>query len=40
MTLSTLRSGPFPIDPNAVEETHQLTIRALVVGGILGGIGL
>ena len=33
------RSDPFPIDPNAPEETHQLTIRALVVGGILGSIG-
>ena len=33
------RSDPFPIDPNTPEETHQLTIRALVVGGILGSIG-
>jgi hypothetical protein len=36
---STPRLDPFPVDPNAVEETHQLTIRALVVGGILGGVG-
>ena len=36
---SPSRSDPFPIDPNAPEETHQLTIRALVVGGILGAIG-
>ena len=33
------RSDPFPVDPNAPEETHQLTIRALFVGGILGAIG-
>ena len=36
---SPSRSDPFPIDPNAPEETHQLTVRALVVGGILGAIG-
>lgn len=36
---SPSRSDPFPIDPNAPEETHQLTIRSLVVGGILGAIG-
>ena len=36
---STPRSDPFPVDPNALEETHQLTIRALVVGAILGAIG-
>ena len=36
---STARSDPFPVDPNAPEETHQLTIRALVVGGMLGAIG-
>ena len=36
---STARSDPFPVDPNAPEETHQLTVRALVVGGILGAIG-
>jgi len=36
---STSRSDPFPVDPNAPEETHQLTIRALVVGGLLGAIG-
>jgi hypothetical protein len=38
-TRSTPRSDPFPVDPNAAEEPHQLTIRALVIGGILGGIG-
>jgi len=38
-TGSPPRSDPFPVDPNATEETHQLTIRALVIGGILGGIG-
>ena len=38
-TRATIRSDPFPVDPNIPEETHQLTIRALVVGGILGGIG-
>lgn len=35
----TSRLDPFPVDPNAPEETHQLTVRALVVGGILGAIG-
>ena len=30
---------PFPIDPNVPEETHQLTVRALVVGAALGCIG-
>lgn len=38
-TRSMPRSDPFPVDPNVAEETHQLTIRALVVGSILGGIG-
>jgi hypothetical protein len=37
--LTTSRSDPFPVDPNAPEEIHQLTVRALVVGGILGAIG-
>ncbi len=37
---SPSRSDPFPVDPNAPEETHQLTIRALAVGGILGAIGM
>jgi hypothetical protein len=27
----------FPIDPNAEEETQQLTVRAVLVGCILGG---
>jgi hypothetical protein len=29
---------PFPIDPNAPVEENQLTIRALVVGCLLGAI--
>ena len=28
----------FPIDPNAEEETHQFTIRAVFVGCCLGGV--
>jgi hypothetical protein len=35
----TSRSDPFPVDPDAPVETHQLTIRALVIGGALGAIG-
>lgn len=31
-------SRPFPIDPDAPEETHQLTFRALFVGSCLGAI--
>lgn len=31
-------SKPFPIDPDAPEETHQLTIRALFVGCALGAV--
>lgn len=30
---------PFPIDPDDPEETHQLTVRALVVGAALGCVG-
>ncbi|KAI0034683.1 oligopeptide transporter [Vararia minispora EC-137] len=33
-----IRSKPFPIDPDEVEETHQLTVRAIVVGCILGAV--
>ncbi|PPQ96836.1 hypothetical protein CVT26_006005 [Gymnopilus dilepis] len=29
---------PFPIDPNEIEETHQLTFRAIFVGCALGAI--
>ncbi|KAI0045023.1 oligopeptide transporter [Auriscalpium vulgare] len=29
-------SRPFPIDPDEPEETHQLTVRALLVGCLLG----
>ncbi|KIO17519.1 hypothetical protein M407DRAFT_228119 [Tulasnella calospora MUT 4182] len=29
---------PFPVDPNAPEEEHQLTIRALIVGCALGAV--
>ncbi|KJA25455.1 hypothetical protein HYPSUDRAFT_160611 [Hypholoma sublateritium FD-334 SS-4] len=29
---------PFPIDPDEVEETHQLTFRAVFVGCLLGGV--
>ena len=29
---------PFPIDPNEVHEEQQFTVRAVVVGCILGGI--
>lgn len=28
--------NPFPIDPDMPEETHQLTLRALLVGALLG----
>lgn len=28
----------FPIDPNAEEETQQLTVRAIFVGCCLGGV--
>ena len=28
--------NPFPEDPNAPEETNQLTVRAVLVGSILG----
>lgn len=31
-------SKPFPLDPDAPEETHQLTVRAVVVGCVLGAI--
>ncbi|KAF5330038.1 hypothetical protein D9611_010470 [Ephemerocybe angulata] len=31
-------SKPFPIDPHAPEETHQLTVRAVVVGCGLGAV--
>lgn len=30
---------PFPINPDDPEETHQLTVRALVVGAALGCVG-
>ncbi|KAF9010107.1 oligopeptide transporter [Cyathus striatus] len=38
--LNVLRysSNPFPIDPEAPEETHQLTFRAVFVGCVLGAI--
>jgi uncharacterized oligopeptide transporter (OPT) family protein len=29
---------PFPIDPDAPEETHQLTFRAVLVGCALGAV--
>jgi hypothetical protein len=29
---------PFPLDPDAEEETHQFTIRAVLVGCLLGGV--
>jgi hypothetical protein len=38
LTVSYSRD-PFPIDPEAPEETHQLTVRALVVGAVLGCVG-
>lgn len=28
--------SPFPVDPNLPEETHQLTVRAVLIGSILG----
>ncbi|KAI0718728.1 OPT oligopeptide transporter protein-domain-containing protein [Cerioporus squamosus] len=31
-------SRPFPVDPNEIEETHQLTLRAIVVGCVLGAV--
>ncbi|CAL1699061.1 unnamed protein product [Somion occarium] len=31
-------SKPFPIEPDDIEETHQLTLRALVVGCVLGAV--
>ncbi|THV04736.1 oligopeptide transporter [Dendrothele bispora CBS 962.96] len=36
MTLNSTK--PFPIDPYAPEETHQLTVRAVFVGCVLGAI--
>jgi hypothetical protein len=33
------RSKPFPVDPDAPEELHQFTLRAVVVGCLLGSIG-
>lgn len=29
---------PFPLEPDEVEETHQLTLRALLVGSCLGAV--
>ncbi|KAJ3513007.1 hypothetical protein NLJ89_g3194 [Agrocybe chaxingu] len=29
---------PFPVDHDEVEETHQLTVRAIVVGCVLGAV--
>ncbi|RPD54927.1 OPT oligopeptide transporter [Lentinus tigrinus ALCF2SS1-7] len=29
---------PFPVDPDEIEETHQLTLRAIVVGCALGAV--
>ena len=35
--ISLVNDGnPFPEDPNAPEETTQLTVRAIVVGSLLG----
>jgi len=31
-------SDPFPEDPNAEVETQQFTVRAVLVGCILGGV--
>ncbi|KAK7676399.1 hypothetical protein QCA50_011467 [Cerrena zonata] len=31
-------SKPFPIDPDEEEETHQLTLRAIIVGCALGAV--
>ncbi|KAI0745132.1 OPT oligopeptide transporter [Earliella scabrosa] len=31
-------SKPFPPDPNEMVETHQLTLRALIVGSALGAV--
>ncbi|KIM46755.1 hypothetical protein M413DRAFT_261954 [Hebeloma cylindrosporum] len=31
-------SKPFPLDPHDIEETHQLTFRAIFVGCLLGAI--
>lgn len=28
--------SPFPVDPNAPVETHQLTVRAVLIGSLLG----
>jgi uncharacterized oligopeptide transporter (OPT) family protein len=36
--LSHVSTRPFPIDPDAPEETHQLTVRALFVGCLLGAV--
>ena len=38
LTISATSSKPFPIDPDDVEETHQLTFRAVFVGCLLGAI--
>lgn len=29
---------PFPVEPDEMEETHQLTVRALLVGSCLGAV--
>ncbi|KAG6895581.1 hypothetical protein C0992_000543, partial [Termitomyces sp. T32_za158] len=31
-------SRPFPVDPDEMEETHQLTVRAVFVGCVLGAV--
>jgi len=36
--METLSSKPFPIDPNDPEEVHQLSLRAILVGCVLGAI--
>ncbi|KAF8306035.1 oligopeptide transporter [Clavulina sp. PMI_390] len=36
--LIEVKGDPFPIDPSVPVEDHQLTVRALVVGSVLGAI--
>lgn len=34
-----ISTKPFPIDPNEPEEEYQLTVRAVLVGCVLGAVG-
>ena len=34
-----ISTKPFPVDPNEPEEEYQLTVRAVLVGCVLGAVG-